>query len=81
MQEIQPHDLYTAGEAQEILRVSTSTIKRMLRNGIIRANKVGKQYRILGKEILRLISPQLKEEAAQTYSGIKKVVKQKMVNW
>ncbi|PJA92114.1 DNA-binding protein, partial [Candidatus Kuenenbacteria bacterium CG_4_9_14_3_um_filter_39_14] len=51
--EIKPNAVYTVQETQELLKVSNSTIKRMLKHGLIKANKVGKQYRILGIEILR----------------------------
>ena len=33
-QEIKPNQIYTTEEAQEYLRVSNSTIKRLLKNGI-----------------------------------------------
>ena len=55
--EIKDNAVYTTGEVQELLKISESTVKRLLKKGILRANKVGGQYRILGKEILRLISP------------------------
>ncbi len=35
-------------------------MKHMFKNGLIRANKAGGQYRILGKELIRLVSPELK---------------------
>ena len=50
--------VYTTAETQELLKISSSTIKRMLKKELIIANKVGGQYRILGKEILRLVSPE-----------------------
>jgi len=65
----------------KMLRVSNSTIKRMLKNGIIRANKVGGQYRILGKEILRLISPTVENRAEKTYMNVKKKVVSKINKW
>ena len=50
--------------------VYTAT-KRLLKSGILRANKVGGQYRILGKEILRLISPDLEFKAGKAYMKVK----------
>jgi excisionase family DNA binding protein len=50
MSEIKVHEIYTTSEAQQLLKVSKSTIKRLLKKGIIRANKLGGQYRILGRE-------------------------------
>ena len=63
MEEIKPNAIYTTNETENLLRISNSTIKRLLKNGILRANKVGKQYRILGKEILRLISPEIEKKS------------------
>jgi excisionase family DNA binding protein len=80
-EEIKPHTVYTTAETQDILRVSQSTIKRMFKKGLIRANKVGGQYRILGKEILRLLSPDLEKEAVKSYLGLKKKVVNKINKW
>lgn len=80
-QEIKPHAVYTTRETQDVLRISESTIKRMLKHGLIRANKVGGQYRILGKEILRLVSPDLERDAVTTYLKIKKRVVKKINKW
>src|SRR3989344_2559589 len=63
MNTINPYEVYTTSEAQKLLKISDSTIKRLLKNGLLRANKVGGQYRILGKELLRLVSPELEKEA------------------
>ncbi len=70
--EIKPLGVYTTKETQDILKISESTIKRLLKSGILRANKVGKQYRIMGKEILRLISPEVDKKAVNKYLNIKK---------
>lgn len=71
-QEIKENAIYTTKEAYGLLRVSESTIKRLLKKGILRANKVGGQYRILGNEILRLISPDLEKKAGKVYMKVKK---------
>lgn len=55
---IEPRVVYTTGETQKILKVSESTVKRLLKRGFLRANKVGGQYRILGQELLRLVVPE-----------------------
>lgn len=70
--EIKANSVYTTQETQDLLKISESTIKRLLKKGILRANKVGGQYRILGKEILRLISPELEQKSVKTYLKIKK---------
>ncbi len=79
--EILPHAVYTTKETQEVLKISESTIKRMLKRGLIRANKVGGQYRILGKEILRLVSPDLEKAAEKSYMKIKDKVVAKINKW
>ena len=79
--EIKANAIYTTDEARDFLRVSESTIKRLLKNGILRANKVGRQYRILGKELLRIVSPELEKEATRSYLGLKKKVVGKINKW
>ena len=79
--EIKEHMVYTTQETQDLLKISESTIKRMLKKGFIRANKVGGQYRILGKEILRLVSPSMEQRAVQSYLKLKKKVVQKINPW
>jgi len=60
--------IYTPKETQEYLKVSQSTMTRMLKSGLIRAAKVGKQYRIFGKEILRVMSPALEDKVGIAYN-------------
>lgn len=71
-EEIKEHAVYTTAEAQTLLKISESTIKRLLKKGILRANKVGGQYRILGKEMLHLISPKLEKKSVKAYLEVKK---------
>lgn len=80
-QEIKPNIVYTVSETQKLLKVSNSTIKRLLKRGLIRGNKVGRQYRILGREILRLVSPGAEEVAISSYLGLKKKVAGKIEKW
>ena len=80
-QEIKDNAIYTTGETQEILKISSSTIKRMLKKKLIRANKVGGQYRILGKEILRLVSPVVEKKAIKSYLKFKQKVVDKINRW
>jgi len=70
--EIKENAVYTTNETQDLLKISESTIKRLLKHGILRANKVGGQYRIMGKEILRLISPELEKKSEKVYLKLKK---------
>ncbi|MEK7506735.1 MAG: helix-turn-helix domain-containing protein [Patescibacteria group bacterium] len=81
MPEINPNEVYTTAEVQRALKVSNSTIKRLLKRGILRANKVGGQYRVLGKELLRLVSPQIERKAVGAYQKLKKKIKSKVKNW
>ena len=53
----------------------------MLKRGLIRANKIGGQYRILGKEILRLVSPSVEKKAIKSYLKVKKKVIEKINKW
>ena len=80
-QEIQPNAVYTTVETQAILKISESTVKRLLRKGFIKANKVGGQYRILGKELLRLVSPGLEKEVTKSYLKLKKGVVGAINKW
>lgn len=61
--EIKDMEVYSIDEACRYLKVSSSTLSRMIKNKQIQTAKVGKQHRILGKEILRLVLPEnLNEE-------------------
>lgn len=74
--EILPNAVYTTKEAEELMKISSSTMKRLLKKGLLKANKVGKQYRIMGLELLRLLSPEIEKKAIDSYLDIKhKVVK------
>ena len=79
--EINIYEVYTTTEAQKILKISDSTMKRLLKNGLVKANKVGGQYRILGKELLRIVSPELEKEAVKSYIGLKKKVVDTINKW
>ena len=66
--EINENEVYTPREAQRLLKVSSSTVTRMIKSGLIRTAKVGKQYRILGKELLRIVSPELEDKVGKAYN-------------
>jgi excisionase family DNA binding protein len=80
-EEIKADAVYTTNETQNLLKISESTIKRMLKKGILRANKVGGQYRILGKEILRLISPELEKKSVDAYLKAKEKAVKVINQW
>lgn len=79
--EIKPNQVYTTEEAQEYLKVSKSTMKRLLKKGIIKANKVGGRYRIVGYEILKLVSPEVANEATTFYRKITEKIKKTIERW
>lgn len=81
MATINPNEVYTTREARLILKISNSTVKRLLKRGMIRANKIGGQYRIMGKELLRVVSPAVERQAVSAYQKIKKRIKQKVGHW
>ncbi len=57
MPEVASREIYTAEEAESLLKISRSTFLRLIKRGALQARKVGGQYRILGEEILRLVQP------------------------
>lgn len=79
--EINPNEVYTPAETEILLKVSKSTIKRMLKSGLIRANKVGKQHRILGHELLKILSPEIDKKATNLYQNIKMTAIRKTKDW
>lgn len=81
MDEIKPNQVYTTKEARSFLKVSESTIKRFLKKGIIKAYKVGGNYRILGSEILRLIAPEVESGVYKIYKNIRDKTKKTIERW
>ncbi len=71
--EIRENAIYTSEETENILKISRSTFLRLIKKGLLQANKVGGQYRILGREIMRLVSPEWEDRATLAY--------RKMRNW
>ncbi len=59
MPEVAAQEIYTAEEAESLLKISRSTFLRLIKRGALQARKVGGQYRVLGEEILRIVSPRL----------------------
>ena len=77
--EIKENEIYTPEEATSLLKISISTFRRLVKKGILSAYKVGGQYRVLGKEILHLVSPRLEEKAVQVYRKVRNNVKNKLL--
>jgi len=79
--EIKISAVYTTSETGVLLKLSPSTIKRLLKSGLIQANKVGGQYRILGKELLRLLSPESEKAVTKSYLDIERKVVSQLNTW
>lgn len=52
--EIKPEGVYTLKQAAEYLQVHVNTVRRWVKQGIIPAFKVGKFWRIYGRDLLNL---------------------------
>ncbi len=81
MPEIKPKEVYTTKEAQDFLKISESTIKRLLKRGIIKAYKVGGTYRIWGSEILKLVSPKLESRVYKVYEKVRDKTRKTIEKW
>lgn len=78
MAEVKANEIYTLDETTDLLKISESTFFRLVKKGILRAAKVGGQYRVLGQEILHLVSPQLERKAIAAYKRVKSNIKERM---
>jgi excisionase family DNA binding protein len=67
---VDEHEVYTPKEAITILKISDSTFRRLIRSGVLRAGKIGGQYRVLGREILRILNPSLPQKIKRTYQKV-----------
>lgn len=52
--EIQERAVYTTAEAAQILKLSPVTVERKIRRGEIPATKIGREYRLLGRDMLSI---------------------------
>jgi len=53
--EILENAVYTASEVRQILGISGERIRDFLKSGQLKSVRIGKAYKILGKDILRLL--------------------------
>ena len=53
--QVTANEIYTLAETQKILKISRSTILRLIKKDHIKTAKIGRQYRIMGREILRMV--------------------------
>jgi len=49
------NEIYTLKEAEEILQLSRSIILRLIKKNQLKTVKIGRQHRILGQGILKLV--------------------------
>ena len=70
-EKIEETGVYTPKEVQKLLKVSPATINRLIAKGMLRAGRVGRQYRIMGKEVLRLVSPKLEDKVGIAYNKVR----------
>jgi len=78
---IKPNEIYTTKETRDFLKISESTIKRLLKKGVIKAYKVGGRYRIWGSEILKLVSPKLESRVYKVYKKVKDKTRKTIEKW
>jgi excisionase family DNA binding protein len=64
---VEDKGIYTLEETQSILKISRSTLLRLIKKGLIKTAKVGRQYRIWGTEILHIMSPVLEDKVRNKY--------------
>jgi len=80
-EKIKPDQIYTTKEVRDFLKVSKSTIKRLLKKRIIKAYKVGGRYRIWGSEVLRLVSPKIESKVYKAYKKAKDKTRKTIEKW
>ncbi|OGC36739.1 hypothetical protein A2311_06285 [candidate division WOR-1 bacterium RIFOXYB2_FULL_48_7] len=67
---VDEQEIYTPQETIQILKISDSTFRRLIRKGVIKAAKIGGQYRILGRHILQLLNPSLPGKVKKAYKKV-----------
>jgi len=66
--EISPNIYYTLDEVAIMLRVSRQSVKALLENGLARGVKIGRNWRILGNDLLQMSRSDEIEDADLTGS-------------
>ena len=65
-------EIYTPEETRKILKISDSTFRRLIKKGILRVARIGGQYRVLVREILRLLNSNLPSKVKNAYHEVVK---------
>ncbi|TAK30435.1 MAG: DNA-binding protein [Chloroflexota bacterium] len=55
MPRIEPDAIYTREQTQELLQLSRGTMSKLLNSGRLRGSKIGKDWRIWGRDIIALM--------------------------
>jgi len=76
--EVRANSIYTTQETLSLLKISKSTFLRLVKKGILSASKIGGQYRILGREILELFNPRVRQTAIKAYDKVSAKVKDRL---
>jgi excisionase family DNA binding protein len=50
--------VFDTAEVAEVLKVSRRAVQRMIRDGKLRSHKVGRSYRVLGRDLERFFAEQ-----------------------
>ena len=61
--------VYTLQEACRFLRISESTARRWIKDGRLRGRKIGRDYRFLGRDLLRCLTSEQEPELRPSYPG------------
>jgi len=67
---VNEHEVYTPQETIVLLKISDSTFRRLIKKGVLRAAKIGGQYRILGRELLSMLNPTLPKKVKKVYRKV-----------
>ena len=81
VEEIKPNKIYTTEEVRGFLKISESTMKRMLKSGILKTYKIGNRHRIWGHEILKMLSPEVGVKVYGVYKNLRAKTKNIIEKW
>jgi predicted site-specific integrase-resolvase len=52
---IDPYKIYNLQETRQILGIALSTLKKFLKTGELKGKKIGKEWKILGENIIEFL--------------------------
>jgi excisionase family DNA binding protein len=62
---MEPTDVLTVTESAAILRVHVETVRRMIKGGRLPAARIGKTYRVLRRDLERLLTTDSRQVSRQ----------------